>query len=98
MLAMHAQVVEGLAKICNGLTIDSIVCQGFTYDGNIAIFKGQSPNSPLDIKYDGCNSPGSKVTFWGLNAGGIWILPIIYCTNHAKMPFCTLHMHAYHMH
>lgn len=96
---MHAQVAEDLAKICNGLTVDGIVCQGFTYDGKVVMFKGQSPNTYIDIKYDACNSPGQEATFWGLNAGegpanqlAIILCDVKYCTNRAEMLFCTLHM------
>ena len=64
-----AQLPEELAKICNGLTINGAVCQGFTYNFglNIAYFKGQPPRLPLSLQDSACNGP--NVSFWALNAG-----------------------------
>ena len=71
--SMHdsAYLPEELAKICDGLTINGTVCQGFNYasDRRLAVFKGQAPNVPLDMKHDACNSPGFSL--WALNAGDI---------------------------
>ena len=66
-----AQLPEELATICNGLTINNTVCQGVNYDSrnHIAVFKGQPPNKPVDLKHYACNNP--DFSFWALNAGEI---------------------------
>ncbi|KAL0017886.1 hypothetical protein WJX77_010527 [Trebouxia sp. C0004] len=63
-----AQLPEELANICNGLTINGIVCQGFSYgsDGTFVTFKGQPPDDALNMADDACNSPNN--TFWALDA------------------------------
>ena len=64
-----AQLPEELAKICDGLTINGVVCQGFTYNFglNMAYFKGQPPSVPLNLKDSACNGP--NVSFWALSSG-----------------------------
>lgn len=71
-----AQLPEELAKICNGLTINGTICQGFNYNNryNVAVFKGQPPNVPLDLKHNACST--SEYSFWALNAGEILILDL----------------------
>lgn len=66
-----ANLPEELANICNGLTINNTICQGFNFDSrfHVAVFKGQPPNVPLDLKHNACNTPGYSV--WALNAGEI---------------------------
>lgn len=71
----RAQLPEALAEICDGLSINGAVCQGFTYNFglNIANFKGQPPSVPLSLKDSACNGP--NVSFWALNAGYNYTLP-----------------------
>ena len=67
----NVSLPEELANICNGLAINGTVCQGFHYNSNtkLAVFTGQPPNLPLDLKHYAFNFPGSS--FWALTAGKI---------------------------
>ena len=59
-----AQPPKELTKICNGLTVSGMVCQGFTYNSGLktACFQGQLPSLPLILKYSACNGP--TVSLW----------------------------------
>ena len=66
----RAQLPEQLATICDGMTVNGTVCQGFNYNSELkrAIFKGQAPNLPLVMNhFTACN--WQKYSFWALNAG-----------------------------
>lgn len=74
-----AQLAEELATICDGLTINGVVCQGFTYNFGLdtAYFKGQPPSLPLNLKDSASNGP--NVSFWALNSGFIPRLDLQQC-------------------
>lgn len=66
----NASLPEELARICDGLRINDIVCQGFSYNSSSgrAYFKGQPPNTPFDMQ-KACNYP--DFSLWVLNSGEI---------------------------